>query len=437
MDKTEFKKRRQQLINLMGAGSMGILPAAPMRVRNREVHYPYRQDSNFYYLTGFPEPEALAVIVPHREQGQYILFCREKDPEKETWHGRRVGLEGACEHYGADDAFPIADVDDIVPGLMESCRRLYYPMGYYQEFDEKIMEWMNQLRGRARAGVVAPKEMVTLDHVLHEMRLCKSAAEIEVIRTAAAVTIRAHKRAMQSCRPGLFEYQLEAEISHEFLQSGCRSPAYPAIVGGGKNACILHYTDNSEVLNEGDLVLIDAGAEWDYYAADITRTFPVNGHFTKPQKLIYELVLKAQRAAIDKIYPGCHWNEPYEAAVEVVTKGLIELGLLVGKIDVLIEEEAYKRFYMHRIGHWLGMDVHDPGEYKVDEVWRTLKPGMVMTVEPGIYIPAAEDIAKEWWDVGVRIEDNVLITEGGHEILTADLPKTVAEIEAFMAREEF
>lgn len=437
MDKTEFKKRRQQLINLMGAGSMAILPAAPVRIRNREVHYPYRQDSNFYYLTGFPEPEALAVIVPHREQGQYILFCREKDPEKETWHGRRVGLEGACEHYGADDAFPITDVDDIVPGLMESCRRLYYPMGYYQEFDEKIMEWMNQLRGRARAGVVAPKEMVTLDHVLHEMRLCKSAAEIEVIRTAAAVTIRAHQRAMQFCRPGLFEYQLEAEISHEFLQSGCRSPAYPAIVGGGKNACILHYTDNSEVLNEGDLVLIDAGAEWDYYAADITRTFPVNGHFTKPQQLIYELVLKAQRAAIDKIYPGRHWNEPYEAAVEVVTKGLIELGLLVGKLDVLIEEEAYKRFYMHRIGHWLGMDVHDPGEYKVDEVWRTLKPGMVMTVEPGIYIPAAEDIAKDWWNIGVRIEDNVLVTEGGHEILTAALPKTVAEIEALMAREEF
>ncbi|BAP54548.1 peptidase M24, catalytic core [Thioploca ingrica] len=436
MDKTEFKNRRQQLINLMGAGSMAILPAAPMRIRNREVHYPYRQDSNFYYLTGFPEPEALAVIVPHREQGQYILFCREKDPEKETWHGRRVGLEGACEHYGADDAFPITDVDDIVPGLMESCRRLYYPMGYYQEFDEKIMEWMNQLRGRARAGVVAPKEMVTLDHVLHEMRLCKSAAEIEVIRTAAAVTIRAHKRAMQSCRPGLFEYQLEAEISHEFLQSGCRSPAYPAIVGGGKNACILHYTDNSEVLNEGDLVLIDAGAEWDYYAADITRTFPVNGHFTKPQQLIYELVLKAQRAAIDKIYPGYHWNEPYEAAVEVVTKGLIEFGLLVGKLDVLIEEEAYKRFYMHRIGHWLGMDVHDPGEYKVDEVWRTLKPGMVMTVEPGIYIPAAEDIAREWWNIGVRIEDNILVTEGGHEILTADLPKTVAEIEALMAARE-
>ncbi|RKZ93040.1 MAG: Xaa-Pro aminopeptidase [Candidatus Parabeggiatoa sp. nov. 1] len=435
MDKSEFESRRQKLMDIMGKGSMAILPAAPSLIRNRDVYYPYRQDSNFYYLTGFPEPEALAIIIPQREQGQYILFCREKNHDQETWHGNRAGLEGACEIHGADDAFPITDIDDIVPSLMESCRRLYYPMGYYQAFDNQIMGWMNQLRYRVRAGVVAPSEMVALDQVLHEMRLYKTEAEIQAIRAVVDVTIRAHKRAMQFCRPGLYEYEIEAEIIHEFLQSGCRSPAFPPIVASGKNAGILHYTDNNAILNDGDLLLIDAGAELDYYASDITRTFPVNGHFTKPQTTIYELVLKAQRAALSKIYPGNQWNEPYQAAIEVVTKGFIELGLLVGKFNALIEEEAYKRFYMLRIGHWLGMDVHDPGDYKVDELWRELEPGMVMTVEPGIYIPAQEDIPDEWWNICVRIEDDVLITENGHEVLTADLPKTVAEIEALMTGE--
>jgi len=433
MDKLEFKQRRQKLIELMGKGSLALLPTAPEQPRNGNVNYPYRPDSNFYYLTGFPEPEALAVIVPEREQGQFLLFCREKNPEKETWHGRRAGLEGACQIYGADDAFPITDLDDIVPGLLESCRRLYYPIGYHPEFDDQVTNWLNQLRAKARAGVVTPKEIVTLDYVLHEMRLQKSTAEIEAMRKAAAITRRAHQRAMRYCRPGLYEYQLEAEILHEFLSSGCHSPAYPSIVASGANACTLHYTENNDVLKAGDLVLIDAGAELDYYACDVTRTFPVDGHFTKPQKIIYELVLQAQRAAIDKIYPGNHWDEPYRAAVEIITEGLRKLGLLLGKFEVLIEEEAYKRFYMHRIGHWLGMDVHDPGEYKVDEVWRELKPGMVMTVEPGIYIPAAADLPNEWWNLAVRIEDNVLITPGGHEILTTEIPKTVFEIENFMA----
>ena len=433
MEKHEFEDRRQELIEIMGEESMDILPAAPQRLRNRDIYYSYRQNSNFYYLTGFPEPKALAVIVPQREQGQYILFCREKNPSKESWYGNRAGLEGACEIYGADDAFPITDIDDIVPGLMESCRRLYYPMGYDEEFDEQMMEWINQLRNRVRYGVVVPSEMMALDYLLHEMRLFKTDAEVQVMRTAAEITMRAHKRAMQFCQPGLHEYELEAEIIHDFLRSGCRSPAFPTIVAGGKNACKFHYTENHSVLNDGDLVLIDAGAEFDYYASDITRTFPVNGHFTKPQKTIYELVLKAHNAALNKIYPGNQWIEPYQAAIEVITQGLIELGLLVGKFDVLIEEEAYKRFYTRRIGHWLGMDVHDVGDYKVNEIWRELEPGMVMTVEPGIYIPAQEDIADEWWNIGIRIEDNVLITEGGHEVLTADLPKTVAEIEAFMA----
>jgi len=434
MDKSEFKKRRQKLMTLLCEGSIAILPAAPLQYRNRDVPYPYRQDSNFYYLSGFPEPQALAVLIPEREQGQYLLFCREKDQYQETLSGNRAGLEGACQIYGADDAFPITDIDEIVPGLMESCHRLYYPMGYYQEFDEQIIEWLNQLRGRVRAGVVAPTEVMALDYILHEMRLRKNDVEIHTIRAGAKVVIRAHKRAMRFCRPGLYEYEIEAEIVHELLHSGCREPAFPTMVAGGKNACILHYTANNAQLNDNELVLVDSGAELDYYASDITRTFPINGYFTKPQKIIYELVLKAQRAALSKIYPGNRWNEPFDAAARVITKGLIELGLLIGKLENLLDEEAYQRFYMYHIGHWLGMDVHDPGNYKIDEIWREFENGMVMTVEPGIYIPPAQDIEEKWWNIGIRIEDNVLITEGGHEVLTADLPKTVAEIEAFLRK---
>jgi Xaa-Pro aminopeptidase len=434
MDKSEFKNRRQKLISLLCEGSIAILPAAPLQYRNRDVPYPYRQDSNFYYLTGFPEPQALAVLVPEREQGQYLLFCREKDQYQETLSGNRAGLEGACEIYGADDAFPITDIDEIVPGLMESCHRLYYPMGYDKEFDEQMIEWLNQLRGRGSAGVVAPTEVMALDYILHEMRLRKTDVEIHAIRAAAEVVIRAHKRAMRFCRPGLYEYEVEAEIIHELLHSGCREPAFPTMVASGKNACILHYTANNVQLNDNELVLVDSGAELDYYASDITRTFPINGYFTKPQKIIYELVLKAQRAALSKIYPGNRWNEPFDAAARVITKGLIELGLLIGKLENLLDEEAYQRFYMYHIGHWLGMDVHDPGNYKIDEIWREFENGMVMTVEPGIYIPPAQDIEEKWWNIGIRIEDNVLITEGGHEVLTADLPKTVAEIEAFLRK---
>ncbi len=437
MNNSEFKKRRQQLMEIMGEGSMAIIPAAPEHIRNCDLHYPYRQDSHFYYLTGFPEAQALAVLVPQRKQGQYILFCREIQREKETWQGNRAGLEGACEIYGADDAFPITDIEDIVPGLMESCHRVYYPMGYYQEFDDQVVEWMNQLRGRVRDGVVAPSEMVALDYVLQEMRLYKTEAEIEAIRASTFVSMRAHKRAMLFCRPGLYEYELEAEIVHELMRSGCRETAFPTIVAGGKNGGMCHYTANSDILNDDELVVVDAGAELDHYASDIARTYPINGHFTKPQKILYELLLKAQRAAINKIYPGNQWNEPYQASVEVITQGFIEIGLLVGKFDVLMEEEAYKRFYtQHHIGHWLGMDAHDQGNYKVDEVWRELEPNMVMTVEPSLSIPVQEDIAEEWWNINISIEDEVLITENGHEVLTADLPKTVAEIEALMAGEE-
>ena len=434
MEKSEFERRRQQLVEMMGEGSIAMIPAAPEVIRNRDVHYAYRPDSDFYYLTGFPEPEALAVIVPEREQGQYILFCREKDKEKEIWHGKRAGLEGACEIYGADDAFPITDIDDIVPGLMESSHRVYYPMGCNPELDEKVIGWMNNLRQQARKGVCAPREIFTLDHVLHDMRLYKSEAELQAIRAAIAITVRGHERAMQTCKPWLFEYQLEAELNYEFMYGGSRYPSYPAIVAGGANACTLHYTENDCILNDGDLVLIDAGAEFDFYAADITRTFPVNGVFSEPQKTIYNLVLAAQQAAIDKVRPDNRWDEPHEAAVKVITKGLKELGLLVGKLDTLIEEEAYKKFFMHRTCHWLGMDVHDVGEYKVEQAWRLLEPDMVMTVEPGIYIPAGmEGVPEEWWNIGVRIEDNVLVTEAGNEVLTKALPRSVEDIERLMA----
>lgn len=434
MDNTEFSRRRAALMEAIGAGGIALIPAAPEATRNRDVDYPYRQDSDFYYLTGFPEPEALAAIIPGREQGQYILFCREKDPEKETWHGRRAGLEGACEKYGADDAFPITDIDEIIPGLMESCHKLYYAMGCYQDFDNQVMDWMNQLRARARQGVHVPTEIGALDHLLHEMRLFKSPAEIAKLREAAVIAGRAHQRAMRLAKPGLMEYQLAAEFFHEFTRSGADS-SYPPIVGGGENGCILHYTENNALLKDGDLVLIDAGAEWDFYASDITRTFPVNGRFSAAQRSLYELVLEAQQAALAAVSPGNSWNAPHAAAVEVITQGLLERGLLFGKRDKLIEEEAYKRFYMHRTGHWLGMDVHDVGDYKIGEQWRSLEPGMVLTIEPGVYVTPAQDIAEEWWNIGIRIEDDVLVTEDGYEVLSKDTPKTVAEIEALMAKE--
>jgi Xaa-Pro aminopeptidase len=434
MNSKEFARRRKELMQMMGKGAMAILPAASQRLRNRDAEYPYRQDSDFHYLTGFPEPEAVAVLIPGRKHGEYVLFSRERDIEKETWNGRRAGQEGACTDYGADDAFPISDIDDILPGLMERCERVFYAMG--QEFDQRLMQWVNQIRQQSRSGSHPPTEFVALDHLVHEMRLYKSRAESSTMRKAARISAAAHKRAMQTCRPGMMEYQLEAELRHEFMRSGSQAVAYNPIVGGGANACILHYTENNRMLNDGDLVLIDAGAELDNYASDITRTFPVNGRFSPAQRAVYEVVLAAQDAAISKISPGNHWNEPHEAAVRVLTQGLLDLGLLKGKLAALLKSEAYRRFYMHRTGHWLGMDVHDVGDYKVGGVWRMLEPGMVLTVEPGLYIPAgSKGVAKKWWNIGVRIEDDVLVTANGNEVLTAEAPKTVAEIESLMRKQ--
>ncbi len=432
MDSTLFARRRQDVMQHMNGG-IAILPTAPVRPRNRDVDYPYRPDSDFYYLTHFPEPEAVAVLVPGRAHGEYILFCRDKNPEKEIWEGRRAGLEGARALYGADDAFPIDDIDDILPGLLENREKVFYSMGRYPDFDIRLMDWVNEVRGKSRNGVHAPGEFVDLNHIVHEMRLYKRPEEIRLMKRAAKISAGAHRRAMQACRPGLMEYELEAELLYEFRKGGSRSPAYPSIVGGGANACILHYTENSDELKAGDLVLIDAGAELDGYAADITRSFPVNGRFSAEQRAIYEIVLAAQLAAIDQVRPGKHWNEPHETAVRVLTAGLKDLGLLKGDVEGHIENGDYKRFYMHRTGHWLGMDVHDVGDYKLHDTWRLLEPGMVLTVEPGLYIAAGnKDIARAFWNIGIRIEDDVLITRDGNEVLSREAPKAVEEIEQLM-----
>ncbi|MFO8023814.1 Xaa-Pro aminopeptidase [Thiohalophilus sp.] len=434
MNTQEFTKRRKHLMELMGPDSVAILPAAPQRMRNRDTEFQYRQDSDFYYLTGFPEPEAVVVLVPGREHGEYILFCRENDPDMEVWNGPRAGQEGAVERYKADDSFPIDDIDDILPGLLENKERVFYTMGASPDFDQRLIGWVNRLRKQSRAGIHTPGEFVSLEHHLHDMRLYKSSQEIKAMRKAARISAQAHIRAMQNCKPGLYEYQIEAELLHTFMQQGARFPAYPSIVGGGANGCILHYIENQSSLNDGDLLLIDAGAEYDYYAADISRTFPVNGKYSKAQRTLYDIVLEAQYAAIEQVKPGNHWNDPHEAALKVLTRGLKDVGILKGSLKKLLEEQAYKPYYMHRTGHWLGMDVHDVGDYKVDTEWRVLEPGMTLTIEPGLYISARHsEVARKWHNIGIRIEDDVLVTREGCEVLTRDAPKDPDEIEALMA----
>jgi Xaa-Pro aminopeptidase len=430
----EFARRRRELMALMGKGGLAIVTAAPERLRSRDTYFPYRQDSDFFYLSGFNEPEAVLVLAPGRRQGQFIVFCRERDPAKEIWDGYRAGPDGVCERYGADDAFPIDDIDDILPGLIEGHERVYYAVGKDPQFDTHLMAWVNKIRSQSRAGATPPAEFVDLDHLLHEMRLFKSPAELKLMTTSARIAAEAHCRAMTLCKPGMYEYQLQAEIEHEFARKGASFPAYSSIVGGGANGCILHYVENRSPLQDGDLVLIDAGCEYQGYASDITRTFPVNGKFSPEQRALYDIVLEAQLAAIEAVKAGNHWNQPHDATVKVITKGLVELGLLKGKVSDLVRDGAYRDFYMHRAGHWLGMDVHDVGDYKVDQEWRLLEPGMVMTVEPGIYVaPDNKKVAKKWRGIGIRIEDNVAITKKGTAVLTADAPKTIDDIEALMA----
>jgi len=430
---SEFARRRQALMNMMGPGSIAILPAAPHYRRNRDTEYRYRQDSDFFYLSGFAEPESVICLIPGRPQGEFVLFCRERDREMEIWNGYRAGPEGAVTDFGASDAFPIADIDEIIPGLIEGRSRVFVSMGAQPLFDQRLMGWVNAIRAKSRAGLHAPGEFLMLDHLLHDLRLFKSSEEIRIMRRAATISARAHVRAMQVARPGMAEYELEAELMHEFLKSGCPAPAYNSIVGSGDNACILHYVDNNKIMQDGDLVLIDAGGELDHYASDITRTFPVNGKYSPEQKAVYELVLASQLAAIASVKAGVSWNRPHEIVVDILTEGLLDLGLLKGSKTECLEKESYRQFFMHRTGHWLGMDVHDVGDYKVDSQWRELEPGMVMTVEPGLYIaPDCKTVDAKWRGIGVRIEDDVLVTKTGSDVLSQAAPKSVADIEALM-----
>jgi Xaa-Pro aminopeptidase len=429
----DFQRRRKELMRIMGADSIAILPAAPMRHRNGDVEYIYRPDSDFYYLSGFAEPEAVAVLIPGRDAGEYLLFVRERDREREIWLGKRAGPAGATRQYGADDAFPIGDIDEILPGLLEGRMRVFYTMGLNLEFDQRVIGWLNSLKAQARSGRSPPQEFVALDHVLHDMRLFKSRAELNLMRRSGDIAAGAHVRAMRFCEPGRMEFEVMAELLHEFHSHGA-DISYPPIVGGGANSCILHYIANDARLRGGEVLLVDAGCEYGYYASDITRTYPINGRFTREQRAVYDIVLDAQHAAIAAVKPGNHWNEPHDAAVRTITQGLRRIGLLRGSLASLIRSGAYKKFFMHRTGHWLGMDVHDVGDYKVADEWRVFEPGMVLTVEPGIYIPSGtRSVPRRFWNIGVRIEDDVVVTRSGCEVLTAAVPKDPDEIEELMA----
>lgn len=429
----EFAIRREQVIRMIGDQSIAIVPSSSLQIRNRDAEFPFRQNSSFLYLTGFNEPDAVAVFIPGREEGEYILFCQESDPKMEMWNGRRAGLEGVQADHGADDSFPITDIDDILPGLMEECTSVFYDMGEDTVFDQQVMSWVNSLKAKVRSGVHAPQEFVSLPLIVHDMRLYKSAAELRAMRYSAKTAIEAHEQAMRVCQSGMMEYELEAEYLHQFKKAGMDA-AYTTIVGGGENACILHYVNNDQELKDGDLVLIDAGAEYLGYASDITRTFPVNGKYSEEQAQLYQIVLDAQKAGIAMAKPGNTWNQPHDAALRVIVEGLVEVGILEGEIDQLIEDEDYKPYYMHKTGHWLGLDVHDVGDYKIDDNWRLLEPGMTLTVEPGLYISPSEDVDEKWWDIGIRIEDDVVITKTGNEVLSKGLIKEIDAIEKFMSK---
>ena len=429
-DLSSYLARRQRLAHAMGAG-VAVIPTAPERVRNRDTHFPYRFDSHFYYLTGFSEPESVLVLVAGKEP-KSVLFCREKNEEREIWDGFRYGPQAARERFVFDEAHPIAALDERLQAMLEDQPALFYPVGADPEWDARAMRWLNGVRAKARAGVAAPERVQDIRALIDEMRLVKDEQELALMRRAARIAAAAHRRAMQAARPGRHEYEIEAELLYEFRRNGAQFPAYSPIVAGGANSCVLHYVSNDAPLRDGDLLLIDAGCELDGYASDITRTFPVNGRFSGAQRDVYEIVLAAQAAAMDKVRPGNGWNAPHEAAVAVLVDGMRELKLLAGTREEILEKETYKRFYMHRTGHWLGLDVHDAGEYKRSGQWRALQPGMTLTVEPGLYIRAADDVPERLRNIGIRIEDDVVVTEGGCEVMTMEAPKGVAEVEALM-----
>ena len=423
-------QRRQRLLARMGRG-VAVVATAPERTRNRDTHHPYRFDSYFYYLTGFTEPESVLVLVAG-EKPRSLLFCREKNLEREIWDGYRHGPEVARERFGVDEAHDVARLDALLPDLLADQPALFADVGGDADWDGRLIGWLNAVRGRARAGVSAPGEIRDLRRLLDDMRLIKDGAELDVMRASAAIARDAHRRAMALTRPGMHEYEIEAELLHEFVRRGARSPAYPSIVASGPNACVLHYVENTRRMADGDLLLIDAGCELEGYASDITRTFPVGGRFTPAQRDVYELVLAAQEAAIAEVRPGNPWEAPHDAAVAVLARGFVDLGLCRGTPEAVVESGDYRRFYMHRTGHWLGLDVHDAGEYKREGRWRALEPGMTLTVEPGCYIRPGDDVPEAFWNIGVRIEDDALVTATGCELLTQGTPKGVAEVEALV-----
>lgn len=429
----EYGKRRKRLMHLVGPKGIVILPAAKEVIRNGDATFGFRQHSDFYYLTGFSEPEAALVLAPERHDGEYILFNRVRDLSEEIWNGPRIGQEGACNDYLADQAFPINELEKILPELLIGREAIHYPVGINSYFDEILMNSVNKIRAKIRSGLHSPIAFVDITPSLHELRLFKSPDEIALMQKAIDITAKAHIRAMKVCKPGMYEYELEAEIMYEFLRNGARSPAYNCIVGAGKNTCILHYVNNNQKIVDGDLVLIDAGAEYYNYAADITRTFPANGRYSAEQRAIYELVLEAQIKAIKKIKPGATWIVAQKIIIQTITQGLVDLGILKGNVDNLIEKQAYFPFYMHKSGHWLGLDVHDVGRYHVENKWRKLEPGMSLTVEPGIYISKnIPGVHKRWHNIGVRIEDDILVTEKGCDVQSSKIPKQIVDIEAIM-----
>jgi Xaa-Pro aminopeptidase len=434
MDTTIYAKRRDRLLEQMQHG-IAIIPTAPEVARNADTHYGYRHDSNFYYLSGFTEPEAVLVLVAGSGESagpQSILFCREKNLEREIWDGHRYGPDAAREQFGFDAAYPVEQLDEKLTELIGNQPALFYPLGLDAGWDQRILALRGAVQEKSRSGIRAPDQVRDVRALLNEMRLFKDSHELDIMRRAAAISTAAHRRAMRFTRPGMFEYQIEAELLHEFCSHGARHPAYTSIVAGGANACVLHYVGNNARLRDVDLLLIDAGCELDGYASDITRTFPVGGKFSAEQKDVYEIVLAAQAAAIDAAKPDQTWNAPHDAALRVLAQGFIDLKLCHGSVDQVLENESYKQFYMHRTGHWLGMDVHDVGDYKIGDDWRPLQPGMVLTVEPGCYIRPADNVPMALWNIGIRIEDDVVITDKGNEVLTDAAPKTVADIEELM-----
>ncbi len=432
IDAAIYARRRADLAARMEEG-VAVIRTAPERLRNRDSSYPFRFDSYFHYLTGFPEPEAVLVLIAGSNR-KNILFCREKDMEREIWDGFRYGPDQARESFGFDDTHSIGKLDELLPQLLANQSALFCDVGADSEWDRQVIGWINKVRTQVRSGVSAPGEIRDVRRLLDDMRLIKDEGEINTMRRAAEISSQAHTRAMRAARPGVREYELEAELIHEFRRQGAQAPAYTPIVAAGANSCVLHYVRNDAALKDGEVVLIDAGCELDGYASDITRTFPVSGKFSGPQRDVYELVLSAQAAAIAQVKPGNAWEAPHDAAVKVLAQGMVDLGLCKGSAESVIESGDYRRFYMHRTGHWLGMDVHDAGDYKRNGAWLTLRPGMMLTVEPGCYIRPAAGVPEVFWNIGVRIEDDALVTGSGCEIITDAAPKKIDDIELLMRR---